>query len=508
MQNARPLQVRILHGSTASVLMFAVNLIGQVTLVPLFLSHWGNDRYGAWLTVSSAVALLLCLDLGHQTYVGALINDLYHRDPPRMEFVLGAAVRAAVLVAVIEVVVAVGLALTGLSAHAFGWSPAASSDHDAALITLVVLNGLQGSVGAIVTKLYAPAGDFGRSVYWAIARRMLDLGILALAVWLRMGLFGAALLVSVFTLPLSLAGYRDVYRKYPQFFPWWRDGSLAEGLKNLWRSAPFTTASVLEGLAINGTVLLVSARVDARAVVSLLTQRTIANILIQGSAFILQPLAADFGRYRARSEWSKLAESFGAFWLVGGGAVNLGLLVLLPIVQPFYEVWTRGRAEFDAQVFAGLAAAVVLRTVGAPFSSYGAAVNDLKNLAWSSAARAALALLGTLVLVKPLGVAGAALALALSELAGGLIVPTYVVALRFREAGAAFPTRSWTRAVLAASGACVCLFVFPCVARQRWIVELVAFAFTALLLVTQFRCLSRETSERLVGLLGLLRWKR
>src|SRR5436305_1078707 len=153
MQNARPLQVRILHGSTASILMFAVNLIGQVTLVPLFLSHWGNDRYGAWLTVSSAVALLLCLDIGHQSYLGAL-------------------------------------------------------------------------------------------------------------------------LVSVFTLPLSFAGYWDVYRKYPQFFPWWRDGRLAEGLRNLWRSAPFTTASVLEGLAINGTVLLVSARVDARAVVSLLTQRT------------------------------------------------------------------------------------------------------------------------------------------------------------------------------------------------------------------------------------------
>jgi O-antigen/teichoic acid export membrane protein len=365
---------------------------------------------------------------------------------------------------------------------------------------------LIGSVSTIVFKLYAPAGHYERYVYAIVARRVVDVAAVAAAVMLGYGLSGTALLSALLWLVVAVPQLFALSRSYPEFFPWWRTGTLRTGIENLSRSISFTGVSMLEGLALHGTVLVIGAQLDAASVTVLLTQRTVANVFQQASTFVLQPLLADFGRFRAQGEWSKLSESFAAYWAVACFCVHAGMLVLLPMVSLLYTTWTRGRSTWEPAVFAGLAVGVIFRMVGAPATSYSLAVNDLRSQAFASASRAVVSLLGALLLTKPFGLVGATAAIAVSEVIGGCLVPGYAVWLRFVDAGARFPLRSLAT-TLTATG-CTCLALFVYVYRPSLTVAVNGAAFAAIsgILVVQFRSLGIETSTRIRGLLP--RWRR
>ena len=64
------IESRVLGGSAASAVSFAMYFAQNVLLVPLLLHYWGPDRYGSWLSLFALYALLQSIDIGHQSYMG------------------------------------------------------------------------------------------------------------------------------------------------------------------------------------------------------------------------------------------------------------------------------------------------------------------------------------------------------------------------------------------------------------------------------------------------------
>jgi hypothetical protein len=57
-----------------------VNLLNQLLIPPLFMSHYGIPQYGEWLTLTATVGYLVTLNFGLQTFANNQVAILYNRD--------------------------------------------------------------------------------------------------------------------------------------------------------------------------------------------------------------------------------------------------------------------------------------------------------------------------------------------------------------------------------------------------------------------------------------------
>ncbi len=63
------LLARVGRGVGALSFGAAVNLVGQVSIVPVAMYFWGETRYGEWVVLTGLVSFLKLTDLGLQTFV-------------------------------------------------------------------------------------------------------------------------------------------------------------------------------------------------------------------------------------------------------------------------------------------------------------------------------------------------------------------------------------------------------------------------------------------------------
>ena len=58
----------------------ALNAIGQIVLVPVFLSHWSTTTYGEWMALSAVVTYLNVTDLGMNAAAGNKMLAAYAKN--------------------------------------------------------------------------------------------------------------------------------------------------------------------------------------------------------------------------------------------------------------------------------------------------------------------------------------------------------------------------------------------------------------------------------------------
>jgi O-antigen/teichoic acid export membrane protein len=171
------------------------------------------------------------------------------------------------------------------------------------------------------------------------------------------------------------------------------------------------------------------------------TTRTLANVFVQAAGIVTGPLVPEMVRLVAFGEQRKLAQLVRAIWFVTGAPVNLGLCLAVPLLGPVYAAWTGGAMAFDAELFAWLGLAISLRCFGSAFSALIGGLNALRAQLWCALGQS-LGLLASLALAVPLlGLRGAGLALAFSELCGSVVLPVLLCGRLAPELMRALPAR-------------------------------------------------------------------
>lgn len=500
------LEKRLAAGSLASVVSLLVGIGTAVVQVPLLLDAWGEKTYGAWLLVTVTYSLIISLDIGHQNYVANKISMLGLRDVASCRQVLGSAVKAAGLIGIVEVVVAVGVVALGLFTV---WLPGTDdvligtrAQAGTCLILQTTFFAFVGSIGGILVRLYMAGGLYARSVWIGIAQRLAMFIGLTIAASSGLSLVGAtSASIASGSFVCAYALY-DVHRRFPAYWPWWRGGTLGAGLRQAGLSLGLTATSVSDQCAAAGLLGISGSRIHAAGVASLGTLRTLSNTILQAAGVLVLPVVPDLSRFAASEDHRKAAATLSVLWLISTTPLCVAVTVFGPLAERFFIWWTRGALTFSGNLFALLALGALLRQWQSPMALFLFSANRVRAQLLISLLRTS-----TLIMVLAVGfyfvseITVAGTALVISEFVGA--VTTVIVASRFlREMHGHLPLGA---AALAAFQVAISMcggFFWLC-SRARGQEMMPACVLAHLVVsILQWRILPLEVKDRALNFLG------
>jgi O-antigen/teichoic acid export membrane protein len=390
--------------------------LSAVVLVPLYLACWPADLYGEWLALGALVAYLSTLDLGMNMGAVNRLTQAYargdHEDYRRAQgaalgFYLVVAAAGTVLLGALAWAAPLGewLGLVRLGRAEAAWT-------SWLLGCFVVWSMAAGFVSAT----YRSTGDLATSQWIENGQRLLVLigtvavlalggGPVALA-WLQLGILAGV------TGLVLLRLRRTPARLCPSLGGW--DWPTLSSM--LAPSLFFVLVLAAGAIAIQGSVVLVSATLGGVAVAVFVTSRTLANVIRQLVNVLVISVWPELTRLDARGDVRTLRSTHSllvtltsagciafaaALWWEGGGLVT---------------AWTRGALAADTTTLRLLLASLVVQSPWVVGFVFIAAANR--------PARASLAMLGASViglvlavaLVRPWGTAGVVVGLLVGEL--------------------------------------------------------------------------------------------
>ena len=492
---------RSLLGAIAGASSLAANLLHAIILVPVLLHAWGEERYGVWLGLTGLMAIVVLLDTSHQVFLGGEFQKLYAVDRTALRRVLGSGLRISICLGLTEVLLAAALAPTDLLPEILGVSPELyrAERLDLAFVAMVGIWVLPGSIGGVLVKLYAPAGLFARGQWWGTAFRIAQTGAVALVALLSGSILLACCVSSGTNLLMNVALYIELRRRFPEFWPFWRDGSWREGLRNFSRSLALVVTSTVQQLSGNWLLLLVSSVLGAQVTAIFGTLRTVANTFQQGVQIIGAPLIPEIVQFHVRREQMKVRAAISTCWWALSSCVNVGMLIALPFVEIAYLHWTSGRLAFERDLYLLLAWSVCVRAIASPLLNFLTGINHLKGQFLLALAQGVVVFGLASLLVRPMGLAAFGLAIAAGEVIS-LLVATHYVRITLRESDGDIP---WAHLVLSIASSGIVAVSFALSRAFDGSPSVVAIGVTALAVLhfIQWRLLPIEVRSRLLRLL-------
>lgn len=463
-----------------------LGLVQQVALVPVFLHFWTSEVLAAWLVIYAVGSLAPIADGGLQ--FRAINRFLGFRsgmdaDGRTAQF-HAALLRVYVFLAVILAVLVLAVTRLVSPSGVLRFQGIADFDTAFAVMAAGILLTLPSN---LVVGLYRARGLYGRAVWlqnWGtLAGQVAQLAAIVLT-----GSLLAVVVVYVAT-QILLALYLVAFDERRQF-PFLRRAAETPSprwvIEQFRQAAPFGIATATELALLNLPVLLVSALVPDRVAVAQWGLTRVAAGLLRGVCLqATLPLAAELGHDHAVGATDRLRD------LYARGSVFVAVLAsvivsgLLPFWQDFFELWTHGAIPHDPALATTLligtaaVAPAILALSYASYSNRGGLLIRAKGL------QLAVFLILSLLLIRPLGPLGAAVAIVASDLSIQVGFLTSVVmrqTLRHPLRHAAFLAALMTATVLSGSAlALVIRSLLPWTGFARFFAECTLWLIAAAL---------------------------
>ena len=276
---SKPIHERAFKGAAASGVAVAVQLIIQIFQVPLLLHVWSKEQYGMWVAIFAAFSLLCALDLGHQTFVGNLLNRFYFESRELFQRTLASSLLMTFVLGLFEFLLLLLIVTNDRIGSLLGFKTAGWGH--AEILALVFLFAAWAFVQNpifMIGRVWVPMGQFARNQLWGVVFRVCQFSI-ALGVALLGGaVMGATIGWVVGGLLACIFLLWDLGKSAREFYPWWKGGSLRQGIGNWLQSIWMTSIGILDQVATNGVTLLISQGAGLAALPAFTTVRTLANI--------------------------------------------------------------------------------------------------------------------------------------------------------------------------------------------------------------------------------------
>lgn len=476
----------------------------QLISVPICLKYWGKETYGSWLALYAAFMLVRSLDTGFVSYVGNKLNYLFHQDQNALREHLASALAGIAVIGALQLSIGVVAIFSDGIVLLLGVTSGAATDHRSSLALLVLIStwALSGSYLGIVHRLQIPTGMMYQAAWWSMGFQVSQFAGIILAAMLHFDMLQTSLLFAFLQFSIYLASAIYIRRKLPAYYPWWRGGRPRTGIKDLGLSMWLTTSNLIQQGSTNGAVILVSALSGPAAVPVFTTVRTLANLWTNVTNVLTTPLLPEVVRYHATGEGQKLVTISEAYWVLVGSAVNLGVLITYPLIEPMYGYWTTHAVALDKSLLCLLLASVVVANVGGLITLYLNGINSLRVVLAASVIRGILSLGVGGFLFFRFGLAGFGIGILGGELLALLVMSRYFVVREMSRQSVSLPLRFL--APITVSTASVLLFLmsdgfgFP-LAQYLYPVALLGVVAAAL---WGWRGLEHGVRTRLVSMIG------
>jgi O-antigen/teichoic acid export membrane protein len=398
--------------------MFAgqvVNIVGNLLLVPLFLSRWSTGLYGEWMALSAMVTYFSVTDLGMNSAAANAMTAAYARgnlgryrylQGSAMAFYVGMALSLSLLFGFLAAVLPLP-AWIGIR-HI---PPTVAAWVTWLLASTVLWQMPAGQIGGI----YRSTGNLAATQWIGNLQAIGALAVTATVLLLHGGVLRLALLGAAPMIAVTAGAWFSLRRSHPELLPKLSAARVA-GLRELLSpSLLFGLIMLSMALALQGPVLLVSRVLGGTAVALLVTTRTLSYIIKQVVGPVQSALWPELTRLDAVGAESALrlghrllmsasvglsAAFVGALWFEGASVL---------------AVWTRGKLTPDVWLLRFFLLAILLQVPWLTSSIFMIAINRHRRLARYYLISAVLALVAIALLIRPCGLLAAPLGVMIGE---------------------------------------------------------------------------------------------
>jgi O-antigen/teichoic acid export membrane protein len=416
---------RLIRGFGATALGPVVTAIIQLGTVPLLLHAWGAAKYGDWLLVSAVPSYLALSDMGFGTASG---SDMTMR--------VAAGDREGALRTFQSswaLLTSVSIIMMLLASATVWWVPwqrwlklsSVSSLQAAAIVTVLGAYVVVAQQNNVAESGYRCDGNFATGILWLTILRLIETVMTTVVALLGGSLLSVAL-TYLAARSLGSLGYGLLLRHKS---PWLRFGIRHACLQTIKQMAApalgFMAMPIGDALTLQGFTVVIGALLGPVAVVAFSTLRTLSRINFQLTSVVAHTL------------WPELSTAFGAGKISLARRLHrhaiqaaLGLSVLggllFWLAGPFlYHIWIRKAVTFDAACFHVLLLAAIANSLWYGSSVVAMSANAHHRIMFAYLAGSSISVGLAGVLIHPLGIVGAALALLLINVSmSGLVLQT------------------------------------------------------------------------------------
>jgi O-antigen/teichoic acid export membrane protein len=414
---------RIGKGFGALSIGAAVQIIGQISIVPVALYAWGKIRYGEWILLTGLVTLLRLTDLGLQTFVVNRLCSSYARgERDQMERELHSALRVQIPLVLGVAALCIGI-LYALPMQRVLNLQTVNVSTLRIVASLLVIELLIGVPMGVIAGVYRATGQLARAGIIGATQQFLILtSTIALIAWGS----GFVILSAVRVLVAVLATFWilfDLRKLYSWLHLWPSAGDWREGVRMIGPGLFFIMIPLADYLSTQFTLVVLQHSLDGGEVSRLTTHRTVVNLAMMVSGLLASAVWPELTALHARSEHILLAKTHRSLarmnmWLVG--AITFGMLPFIPLIYPS---WTAGRLTVDRWTLGFLITRMLIWGVWSASMTMLCAINKQKLVAVVLLAAAAVTSVLSIWLIPKIGISGAALA----QLIGDLSVSAWVI---------------------------------------------------------------------------------
>lgn len=385
----------------------------SLLLIPLLIKFWGTETYGSWIAIYALYNLIQVVEFGHNTYVGNAFNALVHTNNNEAKGLIASAFKINILSGIIQFSAVFVIYKLG----AFGYFIEGDLPQSDMLIVLLILflyRLLIGSYRGILVKMLNPFGYIYKSYQFSMIERFIEFVVLVLAAVKGISLVNMALLWLISKSIYSLGILWYLKKLLPDYFPWWQGGSLTLGWKNYKKSFAYIGSSLLDRMASDGVILMISVLLGATYLPLFIAIRTLVNFGTKLSEVFLGPISPELINLHAKGLKDRLVQVMGYYWLITGGLLVVGFMISVWFVEPVFEFWTNGRLDFRPLVYYGLIVVVITQNMGSILNAFLKGINRTKTVFYTALIRTAMIMIG-IYLFYTMSIKGVILAMGIAE---------------------------------------------------------------------------------------------
>jgi len=344
---------KIVKGLFWGFLTFMLTFLKQILIVPFILHYWGNYKYSLWILLFSTYSVFITFNAGHSQYIKNFINQEYHIDKKNAAFVLSSSLYISFFVFFIQLIFSFILLNDNILSNILHVDLADIIKYNLtlSLFFLIISYSMLQSIFRLFGTLYCASGNIYIQLRFEVIYSILEITILLICIILGFSIFSLTIVLFSFIIIFLLIYLYILKIKFPDFYPWWKNGNIKTGFNNFKKSLVFTTNSIFEQFNLYGINLLISNIIGNILVPAFTTIRTIANTLSYGTNIILNTVLPDIQKFHAKKEGDKLISTFTLNWFITGAMVNIGLIAILPFIEAIYLLWTKHKIEFNNELF-------------------------------------------------------------------------------------------------------------------------------------------------------------
>lgn len=419
---------RLAKGVGANALGQLINTGLQLAIVPILASHWGLERYGIWLLITTVPFYLLVSDLGFarassvdmtlRTARGDTAGALatFHTN---CAFALATTTVLAVLIA---------LLCTLLPDRLFG-SASVPSNEVRLGVTLMSAYGVLILNGGVFSGGFQSTGHYALESLLASGALLLE-GVSAMVVAIAGGgLVDVATSYLVCRVIVVLVYGIAMHRVAPGIYIGLKHANAADARRLMPPALSIMAIPMAQSFILQGTALAIGAAVSAAAVPAFTTTRTLTRFGIQLVGTVARASMPEFSVASARDD-HRMQTRLIVLVLV------TSVLALVPIAAALFvagpriiAVWTGGTVTVSPLLMALMTIAMLVNGAWAPLSMMVMAVNRQSLFTHKFIVLAALSVVCTYFLGGHIGAVGGALATLLVDVVMCLVMARVITRL-------------------------------------------------------------------------------